>query len=249
MAALVWAKITALREGKGTRDEVTVVLDSVVPWGRSLDEYTRMFRLASEDLGLQIVDCAGGPASFNAEMRRGGRAVVSCDPIYRLPANEIARRIDEAAPKILDRTRRSLENFVWTEFESPEHLGQRRRAAMQLFLEDLAAGLAEGRYRALALPTLPFRDGEFDLALCSHFLFTYSDMLGLEFHLDSIRELCRVAKEARIFPLVPQFDRERSPWVSAAMNELKANGCRCEVERVSYEFQRGANQMLRIQRV
>ena len=42
-------------------------LDSVVPWGRSFDEYCAMFDLSDRDLDLKILDCGGGPASFNAE--------------------------------------------------------------------------------------------------------------------------------------------------------------------------------------
>jgi SAM-dependent methyltransferase len=227
---------------------VPVALDSVVPWGRSLDEYVRMFDLTPGDLGSRILDCAAGPASFNAEMHRRGRRVVSCDPIYEFSASEIAMRIEETAPKILEATRRTLENFVWTEFESLERLGERRRAAMRQFLDDLPAGLGEGRYRVAELPTLPFADGEFDLALCSHFLFTYSNVLPLEFHRDAIREMCRVDAEARIFPLVEQFGAGHSPHVAAVVAELSAEGYRCEVKRVPYEFQRGGNEMLRVRR-
>ena len=57
-------------------------LDKVVPWGRSFDEYCRMFLLTDQDLAGRIVGCADGPASFNAEATRLGTRVVSCDPIY-----------------------------------------------------------------------------------------------------------------------------------------------------------------------
>ena len=43
-------------------------LDKVVPWGRSFDEYQRMFALTENDLGLKIVGCGDGPANFNAEV-------------------------------------------------------------------------------------------------------------------------------------------------------------------------------------
>jgi len=117
---------------------------------------------------------------------------------------------------------------------------------MNRFLDDYPAGLREGRYHAAELPALPFRAGEFDLALCSHFLFTYSDSFTLEFHLDSIRELCRVAKEARIFPLLPSFASEHSPHLSPVLAKLAAEGYDCEVCRVPYEFQKGGNEMLRV---
>jgi hypothetical protein len=207
-----------------------------------------MFALTRGDLASSILDCAGGPASFTAEMRRAGKQVVSCDPIYAFPANQIARRIYETAPKILERAHRTSENFIWTEFDSPERMIRSRHDIMRLFLEDLPAGLAESRYRIAELPALPFRDRELDLALCSHFLFTYSNVLSLEFHTASIRELCRVAKQARIFPLFPQFGTERSPRVSSVTSQLASDGYQCDLERVPYEFQKGANEMLRVSR-
>ncbi len=55
---------------------------TAVPWGRSFDEYRRMFNLTDEDLSRGILGCADGPASFNAEMSRSGRRAISCDPLY-----------------------------------------------------------------------------------------------------------------------------------------------------------------------
>ena len=58
-------------------------LSSVVPWGRSFDEYVRMFALAESDLESRILGCGDGPASFNVEATRRGATVVSCDPLYQ----------------------------------------------------------------------------------------------------------------------------------------------------------------------
>jgi len=222
------------------------ILGQAVPWGRSLKEYARMFQLSADDLASKILDCAAGPASFNAEMHQRGTSVVSCDPIYEFSADDIRKRIEENYEIMVEAAEHHREKFIWREIKSPKHLGQVRMQAMNRFLEDFPAGIREGRYRASELPALPFRDCEFDLALCSHFLFTYSDSLTLEFHLDSIRELCRVAKEARIFPLLPSFANERSPHLSAVLEKLTAQGYSSVVTRVPYEFQKGANQMLRV---
>jgi hypothetical protein len=218
-------------------------LENVVPWGRSLDEYVRMFDLAESDLESRILDCGGGPASFNVEMHRRGRSVVSCDPIYRFSAADISRRIDETHDTILQKTAETRDRFLWHEMKSPEHVGQIRMAAMKQFLEDLSLGLAEGRYRVAELPALPFRDREFDIALCSHLLFTYSDLLPLDFHIDSIREMCR---EARIFPLLPSFGSRHSPHLAPLARALTSQDYRCELKRVPYEFQKGGNEMLRV---
>ena len=42
-------------------------LSVVIPWGRSFDEYRRMFVLTGDDLAGTILGCGDGPASFNAE--------------------------------------------------------------------------------------------------------------------------------------------------------------------------------------
>jgi hypothetical protein len=55
---------------------------------------------------------------------------------------------------------------------------------------------------AAQLPDLPFRDGAFSVALCSHLLFCYPQ-LGRELHLRAVAELLRVSGEVRIFPLLP----------------------------------------------
>ena len=55
--------------------------------------------------------------------------------------------------------------------------------------------------------------------------------------------MMRVAKEARIFPLVT-LGLERSPHLKPVQAELIAEGFFVRVERVAYELQRGGNEML-----
>lgn len=220
-------------------------LDRVIPWGRSLAEYTKMFALTPEDLGLNILDCAGGPASFNAEMTSQGYQVISCDPIYQFSADEIAERIEDTYELVINGVRENLDAYVWENMRSPSELGQIRMAAMNKFLADFPQGVEEGRYLNQGLPVLPFNNGEFDLALCSHFLFTYSDELLETFHLASIIEMSRVAKEVRIFPLL-NISGEVSPLLDPVINKLSVKGYILEIHRVTYEFQKGGDRMLRI---
>ncbi len=77
--------------------------------------------------------------------------------------------------------------------------GATRLAAMENFLADYEAGKAAGRYIEGVLPSLPFADDSFDLALCSHLLFLYSEQLDADFHIAAVRELLRVARDVRIF--------------------------------------------------
>jgi hypothetical protein len=220
-------------------------LDQVVPWGRSFDEYRRMFTLSDEDLRSRILGCGDGPASFNAEATHRGFKVVSCDPLYRFDTEAIQSRISATYAQIMDQVRQNAGNYIWNEIPSIEALGIVRMRAMDAFLEDFDAGKAQGRYVQAELPTLSFDTATFDLALCSHFLFLYSEQLTREFHLAALDELCRVAREVRIFPLLA-LGPVPSPHVEPARTHLAVRGFDVSIERVDYEFQRGSCQMMRI---
>jgi SAM-dependent methyltransferase len=222
-------------------------LDEVIPWGRSFDEYRRMFALSEQDLTGRILGCGDGPASFNAEATAEGYSVISCDPIYDFSGEQIRQRVADCYDKVISEVRLHPDGFVWDYFTEPDHLGRARLAAMCHFLKDFERGKAEGRYVTASLPNLPFRDGQFDIALCSHLLFLYSDQLSFEFHLAAMKELLRVATEVRIFPLL-NLERKPSPHVEPVMAILADKGWTSERCRVPYEFQRGGNQMLRIER-
>jgi hypothetical protein len=222
-------------------------LDQVVPWGRSFEEYRRMFGLTGHELGLRILGCGDGPASFNAEATRLGASVVSCDPIYRYDVDQLRSRIAATYDEVIEQTRRNADEFVWDTIRSVDELGQVRMAAMNDFLNDYPAGKAAGRYIDAELPALSFSDASFDLALCSHFLFLYTTQLGETFHRSAIREMCRVAGEVRIFPLLA-LGAQPSPLVVPLVDEFRERGFNVSIERVPFEFQRGGNKMMRIQR-
>ncbi|MCT0224351.1 SAM-dependent methyltransferase [Synechococcus sp. CS-1328] len=222
-------------------------LDQIVPWGRSFDEYSAIFSLADAEMAGRILGCGDGPASFNAEATRRGAKAVSCDPIYSFSKADIEARITTTYAQVIDQIRQNQNEFIWKAISSVEELGRVRMAAMQTFLADYPAGLAEGRYLNAKLPSLPFSDGEFDLALCSHLLFLYSQQLDAGFHHASLLELCRVAKEVRVFPLLT-FGGTISPHLEGSVEMLREAGHHVSIERVNYEFQRGACEMLRIQR-
>jgi hypothetical protein len=223
-------------------------LDQVVPWGRSFTEYQQLFALTPADLEGRILGCGDGPAAFNAEATRRGARVVSCDPLYAFSRAEIESRISATCDTVLEQTRRHADQFVWGHgVASIDELGEVRMRAMRIFLEDYGAGRAAGRYVDASLPALSFGDGSFDLALCSHLLFLYSKQLDEAFHRASIRELCRVAGDVRIFPLLA-LDGSRSPFVESCVAEARAAGADAAIERVDYEFQRGGNEMLRLRR-
>jgi hypothetical protein len=171
--------------------------------------------------------------------------MVSVDPIYVFSAEEIKGRIDDTYGRVVNQLWPILDSYVWEEFADPDALGRHRMAVMARFLADYEAGRQAGRYVVGALPALDFADQQFDLALCSHFLFLYSEQLSYDFHLAAVQELCRVAREVRIFPLL-NLAVQPSPHLTPLRQALAEQGYDSEVVRVDYEFQRGGNQMLTV---
>lgn len=144
---------------------MTFTLDKVVPWGRYFEEYAAMFVLSKEDLEKRFLDCGGGPASFNCVLTRLGGRIISADPIYRFDSIDIKKCINETYERIMEQTRKNKEEFIWGAIPSIEALGRVRMDAMKEFLSDYTAGIKEGRYVDASLPSLPFKDGEFDIAM------------------------------------------------------------------------------------
>jgi hypothetical protein len=218
-----------------------ITYENIVPWGRSYTEYVIMFNLTPYFLSKKVLGCGDGPAAFNSVGNAFGGNITSIDPIFSLPKKEIERQIDKTFGNVINQTRNNLENFNWEMFGNVEGLGKIRMKSMQQFLSDFEQGFEEGRYIAAELPNLPFKDNTFGLALCSHFLFLYSDHLDLDFHIKAIDEMLRVASEVRIFPVV-DLNANQSVHLDAIMENFP----NCELIKVNYEFQKGGNQMLLI---
>lgn len=223
-------------------------LEKVVPWGRSYDEYVSMFDLTDVDLGLRILGCGDGPAAFNAALTKQGGNIVSMDPIYVFDGEQIRGRISETYTTVMAQLRKNYSDYVWGAIPSVEQLGSLRMSAMEAFLADFDAGKREGRYIPGELPLLPFKDGQFDIALSSHFLFLYSAHLSVEFHFQALQEMLRVAHEVRVFPIVA-LDGAASAHLNFVNKHFANQGFAVEGKRVPYEFQRGGNEMLVIKPV
>ena len=218
-------------------------LKNVVPWGRSFDEYRDMFMLTDADLQETILGCGDGPASFNAELTKAGGSVVSADPVYRFTVAEIRSRVREVCPEIMSEVSKNLDDYVWESIRDIEHLGKVRMEAMELFFNDYEQGKQAGRYINASLPELPFENNAFDLALCSHYLFLYSDHVSLQEHILSMKELCRVAHEVRVYPLVT-LEGKPSGHLDSVVAELQNVGMDVSFQKVRYCFQKGAEEML-----
>lgn len=223
-------------------------LEEVVPWGRTLAEYQAMFNLSATDLNAKILGCGDGPASFNAEMAELGKFVVSIDPIYQFSSKQVEQRVRATYDPIISQLKQNPHAYIWQNFRDADELGQARLDAMKKFLLDYEAGKIAGRYLCQSLPNLDFSANQFELCLCSHLLFLYSEKLSLDFHLHSIQELLRIAPEVRIFPLLT-LEGTPSFYLESVMENFANQGCHVEVQAVAYEFQKGGNQMLCLRRL
>ena len=226
---------------------MVVKLKNVVPFGRSLEEYVKIFNLSPYDLSKRILGVGDGPASFNAQATKLGAKVTSIDPIYQLSKEEILQKFNEVVDNIIEQIKATPDDWVWSYHQSPDDLRANRVKAIATFVDDCDRGRQERRYQVGALPKLSFDDNEYDLALCSHFLFLYSDHYDYQFHYDSIVEMLRVSQEVRIFPLLT-LTLQTSPYCDRLIHELSQQGYTVATVNVEYELQKGGNKMLVIQK-
>lgn len=221
-------------------------LVNVVPWGRNLEEYKNMFLLLNQDLKSKILGCGDGPSSFNFEITKLNGNITSIDPIYQFTKNEIQQRIDDTSSIVSEQLKQNQKDFVWKNIKSVDELIDTRLTAMSNFIKDYENGKSEKRYIHQELPKLSFENDSFDLVLSSHFLFLYSEHFDLQFHIDSIFEMCRVSKkEVRIFPLL-NLKNEKSEYLEPVLKILNDRGFETKIIKSDYEFQKGANEMLTI---
>ncbi|MBW4675259.1 MAG: SAM-dependent methyltransferase [Desmonostoc geniculatum HA4340-LM1] len=224
---------------------MAMVLDKVVPFGRSMDEYIKIFNLTNADLNKKIIGVGDGPASFNAEMTRQSKSVVSVDLLYQFSGDEILQRFNDVVDNIIHQVKATPNDWVWSYHKSPDNLRHNRVKVIEEFISDYDNGKKTNRYIFGELPNLAYRHQEFDIALCSHLLFLYSDHLDYDFHLNSVGEMLRIAEEIRIFPLITLMSKP-SQHLDKIIKHYTAKGYNINIEQVEYELQPGGNQMLKI---
>ena len=206
-----------------------------------------MFLLTDADLQKHIAGFGDGPASFNCEATKAGCKVTSFDPIYGFTSEQLAQRIEEVRGIVMQQMAENRENYVWDKITSLDELEAVRMSAMRQFLADFERGKQEGRYVCHELPErLPMPDGCFDIGLSSHFLMLYT-ALGFDFHIAAISEMLRVCKEVRIFPLC-DLNSQDAAMIGEVIDYF-SNAYAVEILTTEYEFQKGANRLLRIGRL
>lgn len=182
----------------------------------SLNDYKEIFCLSEQDLALSIVDYQASFATFNAEMWQQQKRVVSCDHFYQ----------------------NSLE---WLTHYAEQHFSAIDFKHAQCMLNDFVEGTQEGRYVSNCTQ---LTDQQFDLAVCANYLFMVNPQ-DVDFQVKEISNLCRIASEARIFPLLDDKGKN-SGILPAVMLQLQQQGYVLEVKDVGYQFQDYGHVMLRV---
>jgi SAM-dependent methyltransferase len=219
----------------------------VLVTSRSFEEYAAFFALDVDTLhGRRVLDCSAGASSFVARARTAGVDAVAADPVYAMPGDELASVAAASTRDGASIAVQHADRFTWEWYGTAAARDRMRARALAEFLLDLATH--PDRYVPASLPALAFDDDAFDLALCSHLLFTWADQLGLDWHAAALRELARVAPEVRVFPTVMQGAGAAVPFWDELMDRLRADGLLPELRRVPYEFQVGADMMLVVTR-
>lgn len=101
---------------------MVVHLEKVVPVGRTLDEYIKMFNLTEDDCKKFILSVADGPASFNAEGTKLGYKIKSVDPLYVFNSEQIKTRFYEVIDNIIKQVENTSHDWVWSYHKSPQNL-------------------------------------------------------------------------------------------------------------------------------
>lgn len=222
---------------------MVVELKTVVPFGRSLEEYKMMFELSEKDLNKNIVGVSDGVSSFNTEMNDAGRKVLSIDPIYEQSGEFIQNAFNNSIENVIEQLGSTSQDYTWSYYKNLDVYRDIRTSTIKRFLKDFESGVSDGRYVLGELPNLEYADGSFELALHANLLFLYSELFDYEFHLASVKELSRIAKEVRIYPLM-DISNKRSWHVEPIVADLKREGYNVEVRVIEYEFMKGSNEIL-----
>ncbi|AHE67752.1 hypothetical protein [Legionella oakridgensis] len=217
----------------------------LVLWGHHVDEYAEMFDLSEKDFSARLLEYGCGPSAINAELHEATDHVVSCDPLFALDKSTLSTKVSLIFADMVAKVKQAQDKFDFTRDGSLDNLIAKRRKGMAEFFADYERGRVEKRYLPVTDYHLPFADFSFDFALSSHYLFADLDDQDVDFHLKIIRELARVAKEVRIFPLIDRYGQPSS-FLGPVLLGLQESNFGVEVREVKYHLQSHGNAMLRV---
>ncbi len=219
-------------------------INGVTALGFGLQDYIQMFSLTDVELEMNILDCRAGASCFAAQMHEKSKSVIACDPLYQAEFDTIKQLVVDAKASIQDSLASNAQVFSILPDKAKDFILQ-AETGIEIFLNDFQTGQKIGRYMSDSLPNLSFDDEQFQLALVCHYLFTFSEQITAEEHLNAIKELVRVSNEVRIFPLVT-YAGKLSPYVGEVVAMLQSLSYGVEIRGVDYTLQNQGNAMLRV---
>ena len=217
----------------------------LVLWGHHLDEYRDMFQLSESDLSARFLEYGSGVSAVNSELTKRASECISCDPWFDLDKKVLTAQVNANFEARLHQFKTEHQVFDLSRYGNLDALIAYRRAGIDAFLADYDQGHKEGRYLMADDMTLPFGHFSFDFALTAHHLFSDLEYQTVDYHLQIIEELARVAKDVRIFPLV-DANGVPSPLLGPVLLGLQNANYGVEVRDVSYHLQPRGNAMLRV---
>ncbi|MBA4696444.1 MAG: hypothetical protein H2069_03515 [Legionella sp.] len=213
-------------------------------WGYRTDEYLKMFDLTL-DPTKRFLEFACGPSAFNQDLHHHAGEVVSCDGLFEMDKEALNHCVEtsfhEVTAKLALQPTLNLKEYN----DNLETLINMRQKGLQLFFADYPKGKDEGRYLGIDHAKLPFDDFSFDIALSAYHFFVNPNIGDLDSYLNILKELARVAKEVRLFPLV-DCRGEPSPLLGPVLLGLQQQNYGIEVKEVPYNLQPNGNAMLRL---
>ncbi|KTD61408.1 class I SAM-dependent methyltransferase [Legionella spiritensis] len=220
-------------------------MNKLVVWGHHVDEYMEMFDLSATDLQGKILEYGCGPSAVNAELDGQAALRISCDPLFNLDMATLNSKAALIFADMIDKVTREQDKFDFSGYGSLERFIEKRRDGVNTFFADYLSGKKAKRYQGIHEIALPFADFTFDLALSSHYLFAELYDQDIQFHIRAIKELARVAREVRIFPLIDRYGQPSS-FLGPVLLDLQQSNYGAEVRSVAYHLQPEGNAMLRV---
>lgn len=212
----------------------------LVLWGHRPTDYQLMFDLSEDDLKKPILEFGCGPSAVNTALPN----VTSCDPLFVLDKDTLVAKSSLIFADMLSDIEKEKDRFDFDSCGGLERLVWQRKQGMNDFLADYELGLEENRYVPATELKLPFEHFQFEFALVSHYLFGLEEQ-DVEFHVELIKELARVAKDVRVFPLIDRYGHT-SDLLGPVLLKLQQENYGTEVRDVAYPYQKNGNAMLRV---
>lgn len=213
--------------------------------GHSLADYQRMFGLNDADLHANLLEYCCGVTAVNAELHAQQLSMVSCDPLFSLDKDSLSKRVHSGFEEAVQKLKADSSNYHFKHYGNLEALIEKRREGLTEFFADYDIGKQESRYLPMSDPHLPFADFTFDFALSAFYLFVTPEQQTVEFQLQTIQELARVAKEVRIFPLA-DVAGQPSSVLGPVLLGLHQRNFGVEIREVDEHLYKGSHAMLRV---